>query len=231
MDEHKQKVAIFDVDGTIFRSSLFIELVEELINRGIFPQAAWKEYEKEYVEWLDRRGKYEHYIGSMINVFLKYLKGVHYSDFKYAADHVVEQQKNRIYRYPRDLIKKLKDDDYFLLAISHSPKAILEDFCKMLGFDKVYGKIYEIGAENRFTGEIANPHLIENKANIVHRAVEKENLTLKKSIGVGDTESDIPMLEMVDKSICFNPNATLYRMARIRKWKIVVERKDVVYKL
>jgi len=32
-----KKLAIFDIDGTIFRSSLTIELLESLIEEGVFP--------------------------------------------------------------------------------------------------------------------------------------------------------------------------------------------------
>jgi len=35
---------------------------------------------------------------------------------------------------------------------------------------------------------------------------------------------------MVDKPIAFNPNSKLYRYAKRAGWKIVVERKDVIYK-
>jgi len=227
----EQKVAIFDIDGTLFRSSLLIELVDTLIDKGIFPANAQNIYAKEHEKWLEREGDYESYIGAVIEAFLTHLKGVHYSDFMDAADEVVERQKYYTYRYTRDLIGDLKTQGYFLLAISHSPKAILEKFCKEVGFDKVYGKLYETGETGRFTGEVLEEHLIENKANVVKRAVEKEGLTLKKSIGVGDTEGDIPFLELVEKAICFNPNAKLYKYARINKWKIVVERKDVTYEL
>ena len=82
-----------------------------------------------------------------------------------------------------------------------------------------------------FTGEVIDLHLIANKANIVRRAVEKEKLTLKNSVAVGDTEGDIPMLELVDTPICFNPNAKLYRIAKLNGWKVIVERKDVVYEI
>ena len=79
--------------------------------------------------------------------------------------------------------------------------------------------------------KVVDEHLILNKAAILKRAVEKEGLTLAHSIGVGDTESDIPFLEMVAQPICFNPNMNLYRYAKRMKWKVVVERKDVVYEL
>jgi len=70
-----------------------------------------------------------------------------------------------------------------------------------------------------------------NKASILTRAVEKENLTLKGSVGVGDTESDVSMLSLVEDAIAFNPNRALYRHASQKLWKIVVERKDVIYEL
>ena len=54
---------------------------------------------------------------------------------------------------------------------------------------------------------------------------------MQGSIGVGDTESDIPFLEMVAKPVCFNPNQKLYRYAKRMGWKTVVERKDVIYEL
>jgi phosphoserine phosphatase len=74
-------------------------------------------------------------------------------------------------------------------------------------------------------------HLIFNKANVLRRAVEKENLTLKDSVGVGDTESDYSFLEMVENPICFNPNSKLLRHAKRNDWRVVVERKDVIYEI
>ncbi len=226
-----RRVAVFDIDGTVFRSSLTIELVEELIARGLFPESARKIYEKERRRWNDRRGSYEEYIRAVVRAFEKNLKGVRYADFADAASRVVVRERDRVYRYTRDLISDLRRRGYFLLAVSQSPKTILDGFARRLGFHKVYGRIYEIGAESRLTGALVDEHLIENKAAIVRRAAEKENLTLRGSIGVGDTESDIPFLEIVARPVCFNPNATLYRHARRLGWKVVVERKDVIYEL
>ena len=126
---------------------------------------------------------------------------------------------------------ELKRKGYYLLAISQSPKTVLDFVCARYGFDKVYGRIFEIGASDKFTGNIQDLHIISNKANIVKRAVEKEELTFKGSIAVGDTEDDIPMLELVGRAIAFNPNQKLYKHAKRMGWEIVVERKDVIYKL
>lgn len=226
-----KKVAVFDVDGTIFRSSMVIELVEGLIAEGIFSKNVAKEYEQEYREWFEREGGYEEYINAVVKTFMKNIKGVHYGTFSDITKSVVEKEQKRVYRYTRDLIQELKKKDYFLLAVSQSPKTALDSFCKNLGFDKVYGRIYEIGPQDLFTGIVADEHLIMNKAGIVKRAVEKEGLTLEGSVGVGDTEGDISFLELVATPICFNPNKRLYTQAKRMGWKVVVERKDVVYEL
>lgn len=227
----KRKFAVFDVDGTIFRSSLVIALTEELIADGLFDKSVRAGYENERLAWQDRKGSYETYINAVVASFMTHLRGVPYKAFESAGLRAVEQLRDRVYRYTRDLIGDLKRDGFYLLAISHSPKLILEPFCRHLGFDKVYGHRYEVGPEDRFTGEVLDVHLIANKANIVKRAVEKENLTLEGSVGVGDSESDIPMLELVERPICFNPNLALYKAAKRMGWEVVVERKDVIYEI
>jgi HAD superfamily hydrolase (TIGR01490 family) len=229
MVRRKQKVAVFDVDGTIFRSSLFIELVELMIARGVFPVEARAVYEEKYKEWQNREGGYSEYINAMVDAFYQHIEGVSYKDFAALSKEVVDAQVHHTYRYTRDLVRKLKEDGYYLVAISHSPKTILDFFCPTLGFDKVYGIMFDLDDAGYFTGGVMDKYLIMKKANILHRVVEKENLTLEDSVAVGDTESDISLLEMVENPICFNPNSALYEEAKLRGWEVVVERKDVVY--
>ena len=231
MEERKRKVAVFDVDGTIFRSSLLVQVVDQLIRDGAFPEDAQAEYAKQHEKWLDREGDYEAYIMAVVHAFRKHLKGVHYSALSEAAEKLVAAQWKHTYRYTRDMLKDLKKKGYYLLAVSHSPKLVLDQFCPRLGFDKVYGIMYELGPQECFTGTMMDEHMILNKATILKRALEKENLTLTHSIGVGDTEGDISFLDLVAKPVCFNPNSKLYKYAKRQKWKVVVERKDVIYEL
>ena len=69
-----QRVAVFDIDGTIIRSSLFVELTEELVRRAVFPQSAKDEYEVQHKRWVEREGNYEDYIMAMVRSFKKILK-------------------------------------------------------------------------------------------------------------------------------------------------------------
>lgn len=227
----KRKVAIFDIDGTIFRSSLLIEVVEALIAAGIFPERIRKQYAQAFIAWQDRQGSYDDYIWSVVRAFEKHIKGVSEADFTRISRQVIAFRSNRVYRYTRDLLRELDRKGYFLLAISHSPRQIVYEFCRRLGFDKVYARMYEIDSRKKFTGKTLFVDLINDKAKVLERAVATENLTLRGSIGVGDTESDVAFLKQVDRPICFNPNTKLYTHAKRAGWEVAVERKDVVYQL
>jgi HAD superfamily phosphoserine phosphatase-like hydrolase len=227
----KKKVAIFDIDGTIFRSSLLIEIVRALIEEGLFKPGVTQGYAQKYEAWLNREGSYEDYIDAVVAVFKKNIVGVPYEHFMRVARKTVAVQKNRTYRFTRGLVGQLKKRGYYLLAISHSPKVILDEFCKNFGFSKVYGLIYETDSKKRFDGKVLFLDIMLDKSKVLRRAVEKENLTLRGSIGVGDTESDAAFLTLVERPICFNPNKNLYRIAKKSGWEIVVERKDMVYRL
>lgn len=226
-----KKVAIFDVDGTIFRSSLLIEVIETMVQTGVFPAEAQKAYARAYKKWSDRQGSYENYLKAMIDVFPKYIKGVKHSEYMKVVKTVGQFHKNRVYRHTRALVKKLKKQKYYLLAISGSPFEVVREFCQGWGFDKMYGRIFEVDKNDRLTGRVLHENLIRDKAKTLLRAVKLEKLSLENSYGIGDSETDIPVMKIVDHPICFNPNKKLYTAAMKAGWKIVVERKDVVYNI
>jgi phosphoserine phosphatase len=108
MVKKTQKLAIFDIDGTIFRSSLAIELIRGLVQSGIFLAAALKEMEKDYVAWVNRKGPYENYVKKVVLIYLKYIKGCKQKDVESTMNKIVRTQKDRLYRFTRDFVKEQK---------------------------------------------------------------------------------------------------------------------------
>ncbi len=228
---YMRKVAIFDIDGTIFRSSLLIEVTEALIQDGFFPAKAEKMYHDAYKNWLDRKGSYDAYIRGVVDAFDAYIAGVDREHFLRIARKVVKFHQNRVYRYTRDLVHELRAKKYYIIAISNSPKELVDEFCRTLGFDRSYGRIYKVDGRGKLKNEIMHLDLARDKAKLLKRIVEEHGLSLKGSVGVGDSEADIPFLKLVDKPVCFNPNSILYAHAKRAGWRVVAERKDVIYHL
>lgn len=229
--EKKRPVAVCDIDGTLYRSSLLVTLIQELVQREVFPAKVLGLTQGAEGELQNRRGEYGPFMRKLIDAFAVHAKGIEYGVIADIAGELIEANRDRTFHYTRDLIKELKKKGHYLLAISYSPKFMVDGFAYELGFDKSYGVFYEIGAASRFTGEISDEHLIMNKGAILMRAIQKNNLTLNGSYGVGSTESDISILDLTESSIAFNPNRVLYRHAKQKLWEMVVEHKDVIYEL
>jgi HAD superfamily hydrolase (TIGR01490 family) len=230
------KLAIFDIDGTIFRSSLIIELFNELVRREIFPQQASVKVERNYVAWLNRKGHYNDYIMKLVTVFYRHLAGCNVRTIDAAVRSVVARQKDRIYRYPRYLFQTLRREGYMIIVISNSPSPIVQRFAKAMGFDLAIGHTLQI-TKGRYTGQsivsgkLMPGYAFMDKVTILKEFIREYDLrvNLKKSVMIGDSEGDLPLLASVGKPIAFNPSAPLARIAKKRGWKIIVERKDVVY--
>ncbi|OGI27522.1 MAG: hypothetical protein A2359_04195 [Candidatus Moranbacteria bacterium RIFOXYB1_FULL_43_19] len=223
-----KKLAIFDIDGTIFRKNLHFELIDELSWRGIFSKDARKTLVQIYANWLEHRGTYEEYRKKIISTYEEELKGCSQKDVIDASRKVADFNKDRIYIFTRDLIKKLRKDKYAIIAISGSPIEIVKEYNKHMKFDEVFGSVYETNGKGIYTGKsIFEP--VKHKGHLVGQYISEKGLTLEGSAGVGDTESDISFLKMVSNPIAFNPNLNLEKVARRKNWRIVVEKKDVVY--
>lgn len=219
-------LAIFDIDGTIFRSSLVIELTRALVRYGVFPPIAEKEIEHHYLKWVNRKGSYEDYINRVVKTFDRRIEGCSVEDVRRVSEAVIKEQKDKVYRFTRDLIKEIRGK-YVLVAISGSPFDIVKIFARKWKFDVYFGT-YHFSERGKYNGQINSPSA--DKEKVVRELKNKTGWSLKRSIGVGDTETDIGFLKLVEEPICFNPNKKLYNIAKKNGWKVVVERKDVIYR-
>lgn len=227
----KNKIAIFDIDGTIFRKNLHFELINELAWMKVFPADARNTLARIYTSWLEHAGTYEDYRKALVELYSKHIKGCSQEDVIKASRMLVPFHARRTYIFAEKLIKKLRAEGYHLIAVSGSPIEVVEEYNReYLKFDYVFGSIYALDDEKRYTGE-AEFEPSKNKGNVVQQYMYEQKLTFDGSYGVGDTESDISFLRLVENPIAFNPNQNLKEAAEKEQWKVVVEKKDVVYEI
>jgi phosphoserine phosphatase len=116
------------------------------------------------------------------------------------------------------------------VIISGSPIEIVSEYAKQFQFDKFFGSVYEIDQGGLYTGEELFIPVLD-KGKVIKDFAKEEGFSLKESVGVGDTESDAKFLNLVERPVAFNPNKGLKAIAEFEDWEIVVERKDVIYKM
>jgi len=227
----KNKLAVFDIDGTIFRKNLHFELIDELTWMKVFPKSARRDLVNAYTDWLEHKGTYENYRKTLVSLYSKNIKGCITEDVEKASKSVVSFLKERTYVFAEELIKKLKEENYHIIAISGSPIEIVREFNnEHLRFNEVFGSVYEVEKKNIYTGEEKFVP-VDDKGQLIKQYAFENKLTLEGSYGVGDTESDASFLDLVENPIAFNPNHNLKKIAEKNNWKIMVEKKDVVYEI
>lgn len=226
----KQPFAVFDIDGTLIRWQLYHAVVNRLAKEGALGASAQDKLKNAMMAWKRRESTeaFKTYERLLITMYEEALQHIDLTLFDQLVGQVIEEYKDQTYLYTRQLISDLKRKDYLLLIISGSHIELIERIGKYYGFDDWIGTHYE-RLDSGFTGNVHVPSHAKDKA--LKQLLGRHRVTMKDSLGVGDTKSDIPMLNMVERPIAFNPDRELFAAAKEKGWKIVIERKNVIYEL
>lgn len=231
MQKKTNKLAVFDIDGTIFRKNLHFELINELAWMKMFPLDVRRQLTEIYTDWIEHEGTYEDYRQAIVRLYAEHIVGCRKEDVLRASKIVIPFHAKRTYVFAEDLIRTLRAEGYHMIAVSGSPSEVVEEYNNhYLKFDAAFGSIYELDAEDRYTG-VASFEPSKNKGEVVKQYAYEHGLTLEGSYGIGDTESDKSFLGLMEHPIAFNPNQGLKAAAEKAGWRIVVEKKDVIYEI
>ncbi len=222
--------AVFDIDGTLIRWQMYHAVANSLAKSGSLDSKAWDSIKSARMLWKQRSGEesFKSYEKLLVIEHEKLLTRLDYAEFNKAVDAVFEEYKDQVYVYTRGLIAQLKQDGYMLFAISGSQTEIVSKIAKHWDFDDYIGTNYEIEG-GRFTGKVTN-HL-GKKHLVIEQLAQKHAVNYEGSVAVGDSEGDITMLEAAQNPIAFNPTKKLFQHAKQKGWKVVIERKNMVYEL
>lgn len=225
-----KKIAVFDIDGTVYREAMSFIVAEELLAGPDFTEeAALLDAARHTYKSRGSTEAYWTYNKTILEVFKKALRHTTPAQLDAVITDLLQRKSEYCYAYTLQLIKQYKDEGRTLVAISGSIATIVEPFARSVGFEYVVASGLEV-KDGKFTGERAT-ETKRGKDKILTDLVAEHGLTLEDSIGVGDTHRDIPMLTVTDHPIAFNPNAALYAEAEKHGWKIVLERKNMIYEL
>ena len=233
----KNTVAFFDIDGTIFRNSLMIQHFKKLIKYEVIDPAIWyTRVKKLYLDWESRFGEFEEYLEVLAEVYIDQLKGVNKSYIEFIANQVINVNGVMVYKYSRDRIEWHKKQGHKLFFISGSPDFLVSKMAEKYNATEYRGTVYKVDDKNEFTGEIIKMWDSESKQRILDELILKYDVDLNNSYAYGDTTGDLSMLKMVGNPVAINPNKPLFLAIRdnkelSEKISIIVERKDVIYKI
>jgi HAD superfamily hydrolase (TIGR01490 family) len=223
--------AAFDIDGTIIRWQLFHALIDELAKQNVIDKQAYEESYAARIAWKQRANEeaYRTYEKSLIATYFTSIVHITPVEFQKAADAAVLKHKDQVYRYTRDLVRELKAQGYLLFAISRSNEELVRPLAKYYGFDDYVG-VQLVIEQGHYTGKERNDVSV-SKQILLEQLISKHHAEQRGSMAVGDSESDIDMLGIAERPIAFNPTKKLFEHAKDHNWKVVLERKNMIYEL
>jgi len=233
----KKIAAFFDIDGTLYREGLITELFKKLIRSEIIESERWyKEVRPHYTKWEKRIGNYDHYLIKMAEIYSEAIIGLHKSQIDHIAKLIIKQKGDKVYTYTRDRIKWHKDQGHVIITISGSPQELVKEMATKYNFHDYIGSNYILNDQGIYTGDIKPMWDSINKQNAIDFFVQKYDIDLSQSYAYGDTTGDYTMFKSVGHPVAINPTKELLNKIiendGIRnKLQVIVERKDVVYKL
>ncbi len=233
-----KKIGVFiDIDGTLYRNSLMVEHFKKLLKYEIIDPSVWHNIAKKaYYNWDKRRGNYIDYLEEVATIYLSSMTGLNKKDMEFISNQVINLKGDRVYRFTRDRIRWHQQQEHMVFFISGSPDYLVSKMAEKYKATDFRGTIFHVDDKDCFTGEIAKMWDSENKHEAILEFVEAYDIDLPNSYAYGDTTGDLAMLKLVGNPIAINPARELLESIKsdqelVEKTTIIVERKDVIYKI
>ncbi len=157
--------------------------------------------------------------GEFLRTFMRHYAGASEADFRKLVDDRLADLLFR--RAAPDAIRQIRRHR----AAGHRTILITGTLSQLVApmrglFDVVVASELQV-RDGRFTGYLSLPPLVgEARAAWLRRHAGETGAELKASYAYGDSFSDRPLLEAVGHPIAVNPDARLFRHARVKHWTI-----------
>jgi phosphoserine phosphatase len=235
------RVAFIDIDGTLIRDNFTLYVVQILHKKGVIRTEHYRELENVLRRWQERKATYDDLTSELLRTIRHGLEGVTLEDLLEAGQQAAAEGLNRPYLFTHALLEVLKSmqPKPLLVAISGSPRAVVQPYCDALGFDDVHATMFKL-ENGKITGgyELATSPYHTKDATCIRAAqslnlpiipvVEIDRVVIKGSLAIGDALADHKMFDVVEYPIAFNPTAQLLSACREHSTPVVTERKDVI---
>ncbi|MDI6602564.1 MAG: HAD family hydrolase [Patescibacteria group bacterium] len=227
MNTSETKIAIFDFDGTLVETNLWLGLIKHHLKTKeklwatfwyLFSHLAlmpfWKmgfiSTEKYYQSW-----------GQDLVVMIK---GIRIEKAKkifasISNEYLLPSLKKKVW----ERVKHHQEEGFLTILTSGSFQELLEIIAKRLHIDFVVGTELEV-VKDRFSGKIIPPFCFgREKAEKVRKFLSGNGLKInfKESFAYSDSFFDLPLLELVGNPVAVEPDKKLLEIAKNKDWQVI----------
>ena len=219
MPEREKSCAFFDLDGTLLRGFIIQAFPRFLADSGFIEPRYPDEIAEVGSRYSSGRISYREAAEIVPEKYASAVRGKNLDDVKrYASRFMATYVPEHAFPYSIPLINEMRTLFDLTVVLSGNPHHVIAEL-KPLGFDKIYGSIFELN-NGEYSGEVStNLILGEEKARLVRKISRELSLDLSKSIAFGDSDQDAPMLSLVGIPVAVNPNEKMKEICEMKGWR------------
>jgi HAD superfamily phosphoserine phosphatase-like hydrolase len=204
------KLAIFDVDGTLAPDFYLLRLAEYLFEFGLFSSEAAKRIHSCRDE-LEEKRDYIKFADDVVKEYARGIKGKSQKQILRAAEEYLQSKPNMdLFGFSRNLVSLIQRKNFKTLFISGSPLEIIRPLADNLLVKDVRATEFDVDNNHIFTGDVRiNCALPDPKRKsfdlYINHLRENTIVDMEKSIGFGDSGSDLSFLDQVGYAVAIYP--------------------------
>ncbi|MDD3648299.1 MAG: HAD-IB family phosphatase [Candidatus Dojkabacteria bacterium] len=219
-----RKLALFDIDKTIFDGYIILHLASFQTELGIISQKINDNLQSIAKKYSNGLLPYEIAQRKINEYYAVGLKDLSYAVVVNSTNEFIKSNRDMFYPYVERLFYKLKNS-YDIYLVTGEFEFIANACKENLSAYDFFASKCEI-VNKKFSGRVEK-HLAfgREKEKEVKSLIEK--YTNKGSFAVGDSEGDIDMLKLVEHAFCINPTPQLEKEANRNSW--VITNEEVIF--
>ena len=228
VDSHPVRLAILDVDGTLYPGALGVELLSALLASGVCDRETVEPVFDVLHQYRTGQIDFATMSVNAYRLFAAALNDCACGDVERVARQTWQRERTRLFPFATELVRILKEAGYVPVLISGSPHEVVQLLAEDLGIIQFCGALFSRYGGS-YTGEVELASgVLGNKQLILSTMINEQEVRLRDSFAIGNSLTDLVLLELVGAPVAFEPEATLRSLALQRGWTIA-DRETVLH--
>lgn len=213
------KLAILDIDGTLYGGTLGIDLLKELAREQLLAPEAFEQILETMQAYESGQLSRAELAQRVYELYGEGITGLDREVVAEAARRAWERNKHRVFPYVEELLELLKSDGYTTVAMTGSPVEIAKDMAGTYHIDHLYAADFQT-VNGKYTGELAfSPGQAGLKRSTLEKLARQMGADLSRSVALGDSENDFELFDLVGMPIAVNAPEELAQTVREQGWQ------------
>ncbi|WP_283779180.1 HAD family hydrolase [Streptomyces durmitorensis] len=223
------KLAVLDMDGTLFNGFLAADMAKALARTAECDTASAEVALDAIHRYQAGVISHDECASDFYEAYGQAVTGLRAVTLDELAHRVWKKSRLHVFGHAKPLVTWLQAQQMTVCLLSGSPDNVLRPAARQLGIKRYWGMTLA-QAGGHLTGRVERaPALRGAKSKILEHITRTTSVDWASSFAMGDSSSDIDVLDKVGRAVAFEPDGELRQTAEKRGWT-VADRHDVLHR-